>query len=232
MIPGVPSICSNPRTYFLSSYCTYLPNKQHSVVVCCMYHGGTGTITFRLSARVESRRVMASENHQVCPRIHLGESYTNAEECPSLEKINQFSMDGYSVFPNVLSQQCVDALNHRLELVLRGEYDTQMKPDKSPKLIKTPMSNDNLNSSKAGNDNDGDGFKRTEDEDLRRRINSKKALGYSGNTRKKVFQVINIHKSDRLFHELVTNPFLGKLVAKLMNWEEGARLAQDQIWAK
>ena len=170
---------------------------------------------------------MTSENQQVCPRIHLRESCTNgAEECPSLEKINQFSMDGYSVFPNVLSQQSVDALNHQLELVLRGEYDTQTKPDKAPKLIKTPMSNDNLN----GND---DGLKRTEDdEDLRRRVNSKKALGYSGNVRKKVFQVINIHKSDRLFHELVTTPFLGKLVAKLMNWEDGARLAQDQIWAK
>jgi hypothetical protein len=169
---------------------------------------------------------MTSENQKACPRIHLRESYTNgAEECPSLEKINQFSMDGYSVFPNVFSQQCVDALNHQLELVLRGEYDTQTKPDKSPKLIKTPMSNDNLNGS--------DGFKRTEDDkDLLRRLNSKKALGYSGNVRKKVFQVINIHKSDRLFRELVTTPFLGKLVAKLMNWEEGARLAQDQIWAK
>jgi hypothetical protein len=60
----------------------------------------------------------------------------------------------------------------------------------------------------------------------------KNALGYSGNKRNKVFQIINIHKSDTLFHELVTCPLLGKLVAKFMKWEHGARLAQDQIWAK
>ena len=57
-------------------------------------------------------------------------------------------------------------------------------------------------------------------------------LGYSGNKQKKVLQIINIRKSDTMFQELVTSPILGELVATLMGWKDGARLAQDQIWAK
>lgn len=35
-----------------------------------------------------------------------------------------------------------------------------------------------------------------------------------------------------MFQQLVTSPVLGELVATLMGWKDGARLAQDQIWAK
>jgi len=44
--------------------------------------------------------------------------------------------------------------------------------------------------------------------------------------------VINVHKSDQLFRALATSKQLGKLVAELAGWECGARLAQDQVWAK
>lgn len=57
-------------------------------------------------------------------------------------------------------------------------------------------------------------------------------LGYSGNKQKKVLQIINIRKSDSMFQQLVTSPILGELVATVMDWKDGARLAQDQIWAK
>jgi len=139
---------------------------------------------------------------------------------PSMEQIEQFQKQGYISYHNrIFSTKTINALNHRLELVLRGEYDTGCKPDKTPKLIKTPIVGDGHN----GN---------TCPPDHIHTNNSKNALGYSGNKRKQVFQIINIHKSDKLFHDLVTFPLLGKLVAKFMKWEHGARLAQDQIWAK
>ena len=57
-------------------------------------------------------------------------------------------------------------------------------------------------------------------------------LGFSGNLENvKVMQIINVHKSDSIFREIVTNPVLGQLVTKLTGWK-GVRLAQDQIWAK
>ncbi|EJK63146.1 hypothetical protein THAOC_16215 [Thalassiosira oceanica] len=53
-------------------------------------------------------------------------------------------------------------------------------------------------------------------------------------TRKKgrVLQIINVHKSNRKFREIATSPELGRLVSKLAGWQQGARLAQDQVWAK
>eukprot|EP00511_Aplanochytrium_stocchinoi_P000738 CAMPEP_0204827894 /NCGR_PEP_ID=MMETSP1346-20131115/5419_1 /ASSEMBLY_ACC=CAM_ASM_000771 /TAXON_ID=215587 /ORGANISM="Aplanochytrium stocchinoi, Strain GSBS06" /LENGTH=331 /DNA_ID=CAMNT_0051956561 /DNA_START=401 /DNA_END=1396 /DNA_ORIENTATION=- len=58
-------------------------------------------------------------------------------------------------------------------------------------------------------------------------------IGFSGNTQGvKVLQVINIWKSDETFKQLVTSPKLGTLVAQLAGWKHGARVAQDQVWAK
>ena len=144
-------------------------------------------------------------------KIEVNNEYCKNQSWPTDEQVMQFQSDGYVVFHQVLSQETVHQLNQRLELVLRGEYNTGCGPDKTPKLIKTPYANENLS-----------------DCDVRK----KKALGYSGNKRKKVFQIINIHKSDKLFRELVTIPLLGRLVSKLMKWEDGARLCQDQVWAK
>lgn len=145
------------------------------------------------------------------PSVELTDKYSSSTFNIDDNTIEDFQRDGYAIFKEVFTQDTIDALNHRLELVLRGEYDTGMKPDKTPKLIKTPIIS-------------GENVDKTEID--------KKALGYSGNPRKKVFQIINIHKSDQLFRSLVTCPLLGELVARVMKWEDGARLAQDQIWAK
>ena len=126
-----------------------------------------------------------------------------------LETIEGFRHEGFAVFPHVLSKQLVDQLNQELEEVLRGQYNTGQSPDKAPKKIKVPM-----------HKNDG----------------AKAApLGFTGNHQNvKVMQVINVHKSNKLFRALATSTALGKLVSELAGWERfgGTRLAQDQIWAK
>ena len=51
--------------------------------------------------------------------------------------IERFSTDGFVVLPNVISRRAVDALNDRLEDVLRGDYDRGIPPDKAPRLLKS-----------------------------------------------------------------------------------------------
>jgi phytanoyl-CoA hydroxylase len=50
--------------------------------------------------------------------------------------------------------------------------------------------------------------------------------------RKTTLQIINIRHCDSTFNRIVHSPALGRLVATLAGWSEGARVAQDQIWAK
>eukprot|EP00501_MAST-03F_sp_TOSAG23-6_P001856 GSMAST32.ASY1.ANO1.1934.1 assembled CDS len=57
-------------------------------------------------------------------------------------------------------------------------------------------------------------------------------LGFSGNPIKRTLQIINIWKSDSTFAKLVLSPTLGQIVATLGGWKYGARIAQDQVWAK
>ena len=57
-------------------------------------------------------------------------------------------------------------------------------------------------------------------------------LGYDGKTQQKVLQIININKCDNAYRELAMNENIGKMVADLAGWKYGARLAQDQVWAK
>lgn len=142
-------------------------------------------------------------------RIRIHRNYfpvISSNDIPTQSQIQQFHDDGFTVFPQVLTQESVNDLNYELELVLRGNYDTRTPPDKHPKVIKQPMPSAHNN------------YYHT--------------LGYSGNDRSKVFQIINIRKSNTLFRELVHLPTIGKMVATLMNWKNGARLAQDQVWAK
>ena len=135
-----------------------------------------------------------------------------------------FASDGFVKLPNVLTSDAVEALNRRLEHVLRGQYDRGVKPDKSPKLIKLGMATQY------------DDEKKDEEEDQRSRKSpggNIGPLGFTGSRQNaKVLQVINVHKCDQLFRELATNAQLGRIVAKLAGWKHGARLAQDQVWAK
>lgn len=119
---------------------------------------------------------------------------------------DEFRQDGFVVVPSVLDAATVDALNASLEDILRGTYDRGQRPDKTPKLVKGILK-----------ENGG----------------SVGPLGFSGNLQNvKVLQVINVHKCNSLFRHVETNEKLGQLVAELAGWEQGARLAQDQIWAK
>ena len=120
--------------------------------------------------------------------------------------IDVFDDDGFVVIPNVLDQPTVDQLNDRLEKVLRGQYDLERKPDKTPKLLKSNLKKDG---------------------------GTVGPIGFSGNLQNvKVLQIINIHKCDALYRAIETSGVLGKVVAQLSGWKQGARLGQDQVWAK
>lgn len=154
------------------------------------------TFTFRISLNHESESSGGDSNVPTVPE----------------DVIKRYREDGFIVVPQALSPVDVDALNNRLEKVLRGEFDRQQKPDKAPRLLKSTYSTDTKE---------------------RKPGSAKGPLGFSGNlSNVRVLQIINIHKADLLFRKLVTNPALGKVVADLAGWENGARLAQDQIWAK
>ena len=59
------------------------------------------------------------------------------------------------------------------------------------------------------------------------------ALGFSGERRGvRTVQMINVWKADSAFAALVRSPTLGRLVAQTAGWASGARVAQDQVWAK
>jgi hypothetical protein len=166
--------------------------------------------------------------------------------------LQSFQKDGFVVVPNVVSATNVDDLNERLEDILRGDYDRGQAPDKTPRLVKLAkhravdesVAAVEVTPSSRPKDMDT----RTPKTDERRlatatdatyRKTTKKVspaagpLGFSGNLQNvKVLQVINVHKSDSLFRKLACCPALGKVVADLMGWKDGARLAQDQVWAK
>lgn len=125
---------------------------------------------------------------------------------PSDDDLAGFRDDGFAVFDSVIDSKKAKQLCERLERVLRGEYDTGIPPNKRPKRIK-----------------DG----------------NKGVLGFSGNPMKKTIQIINVWKCDKLFRELVLSRTLARVVATLgagndaeSPWRSGARVAQDQVWAK
>lgn len=153
-----------------------------------------------------------------------------------------FASDGFVKLPGVVPTDAVQALNKRLEHVLRGQYDRGVKPDKTPKLIKLGMATQyDVDDEKKGEEEDGrhvcDCSKHkgaSQQQRSRKRPGGNIGpLGFTGSRQNaKVLQVINVHKCDQLFRELGTNAHLGRIVAKLAGWKHGARLAQDQVWAK
>jgi ectoine hydroxylase-related dioxygenase (phytanoyl-CoA dioxygenase family) len=111
---------------------------------------------------------------------------------------------------------------------LRGQYDRGITPDKTPRLIKGDKPN--LISNKKDQKNN-------ETSSSSKNKNKKKSsigpIGFSGNYQNvKVLQIINIHKADSLYRKFETNFTLATIVARLAGWKHGARLAQDQVWAK
>lgn len=146
--------------------------------------------------------------------------------------VESYRRDGFVIFANVLSVKFVDRLNLRLEEILRGRYDRGRPPDKVPRLLKTEFQKlPEIESTRSKNSrNSSDNEKGLFASDRRHRVGP---LGFSGNLQNvKVQQIINVHKADDLFHRLSCSHILGKVVAQLAGWEHGARLAQDQVWAK
>jgi hypothetical protein len=154
---------------------------------------------------------------------------------------DSFSDDGFVVVDNVLSQEHVNTLNDRLEDILRGNYDRGTAPDKTPKLLKLAKSQSSC-SDKNGNLSETPtptAATEPEPEPSGTKKPKKKPapaagpLGFSGNLQNvKVLQVINVHKADAAFRQFACSMALGKVVAELAGWKDGARLAQDQVWAK
>lgn len=189
--------------------------------------------------------VTAPKRHENLYRIHLRENSSQEGKCHQEEMkeednfisrslSEEFSHNGFIAIPNILSQDDVDALNDRLEMILRGEYDRDQKPDKAPKLIKSDYHTGQFSTTEKAVEetkNAQNYFSNAKHE--RPRGAAAGPLGFSGNFQNvKVLQVINVHKADTLFRKFATSSTLGKLVSGLANWKYGARLAQDQVWAK
>ena len=112
-----------------------------------------------------------------------------------------FERDGFVVLDRLLSAEVCALLNQRLELVLRGEFDLGRPPDKVPR------------------------FK------AETRCKAGKQPPPLGGPSKTTLQLINVHKADAAFRDVVCSPSLGRAVSRLGGWA-GARLANDQVWAK
>jgi hypothetical protein len=168
------------------------------------------------------------------------------------DTIDRFQNDGFVVFTEVISTDAVEALNDRLEDVLRGVYDRGQKPDKVPSLVKghKPQPKGKLSEREATvleptTTTIPEAIGTQPTKSTKNNKKSKQSgggsscsigpIGFSGNLQNvKVLQIINMHKADSLFRKLETNPSLAKVVSQLAQWDRygGARLAQDQFWGK
>lgn len=159
------------------------------------------------------------------------------------ELIDRFRIDGFAVFPNVISADAVAALNDGLEDVLRGDFDRGRRPDKVPRRIKGPKPQprappEDLISELSISSTAESGVVPTNGKRTSKpktKSGGMGPIGFSGNLANvKVLQIINIHKANALFRKLETSPALATIVSRLAGWEAfgGARLAQDQVWAK
>jgi phytanoyl-CoA hydroxylase len=162
-----------------------------------------------------------SDKEGISVRISLDHDYLKSidSSVPIVpDEVRQaYQKDGFIVLPEALSLDDVNALNDRLEKVLRGEYDREQTPDKAPRLLKSTYETGQFSGPPT---------------EKRKQGAAKGPLGFSGNlSNVKVLQLINVNKCDRLFRALVTSPVLGKIVAELAGWE-ATRLGQDQVWAK
>lgn len=123
---------------------------------------------------------------------------------PQLERDSAaFRSDGFTIIDRLISPAFASVLCKRLDDVLRHGDSDLGAPDKVPAFKGETRS-------KAG----------------------KTPPAVSGLPSKKTLQVINVWKADSAFRSLVLSPTLGKLVADLAGWRNGARVANDQVWAK
>ena len=116
-----------------------------------------------------------------------------------------FDEQGFVVLEQLVSPDFAAALCERLDEILLGHFDVPGgEPDKMPKLSR----------------------------DTRVKPGKARPLGRARAPSKRTLQLINVWKADSLFRSFVLSPTLGRRVAELAGWSCGARVANDQVWAK
>ena len=113
-----------------------------------------------------------------------------------------FERDGFVIAEGLIDAELAQHLTERLEAVLAHEYNV---PGGKPDKAPPPRA------------------------DPRRKPG--KQPPPLGGPSKRTIQVVNVWKADASFARLVRSPELGRAVATLAGWE-GARIANDQVWAK
>ena len=114
-----------------------------------------------------------------------------------------FCINGFTILPTLIPPEVASTLCERLDTVLRSGAGDIGEPDKAPPCRVEGRS-------KPG----------------------KRRLPVAEVPSRRTLQVINIWKADSIFRSVVLSPLLGQLVADLAGWESGARVVNDQVWAK
>jgi len=137
---------------------------------------------------------------------------------------SEFRDRGFVLVDQLINQDYAAELCRRLDVVLDSEDGSGDvgKPDKVPALTQgqrgaTAASAHNKNP--RGKNSKSDGVPQRHPHVTT--LPSKRTL-----------QVINIWKADTAFRSLVLSPSLGQAVADLAGWSSGARVINDQVWAK
>ena len=138
------------------------------------------------------------------------QSCTMATDPPVVDPVSAaqreaFEEHGFVVLERLVTREFAAALCTRLDQLLLGHYDVPGgEPDKVPKLSR----------------------------DTRCKPGKKPRPTVMQTPNRRTLQLINVWKADSLFRQLVLSPTLGRFVADLAGWSCGARVANDQVWAK
>ena len=210
------------------------------------HHDDERQWSFKIS--LDLRDNFAEENHIHGPTARQPAQTDDDEIIIPASVAQSFQRDGFIVVKDpVLSREDCDALNQQLEEILRGRYSAGRAPDKAPRRLKSEYQGSPHAAQLGIQQPPQQGYSRSskskesDPQDEREQTTQKPShlhsligpIGFSGNFNNvKVIQVINVHKANRLYRQLACSPVLGQIVAQLAGWTMGARLAQDQVWAK
>jgi len=137
---------------------------------------------------------------------------------------SEFHDRGFVLVDKLINQDYAAELCQRLDVVLDSEDGSGDvgKPDKVPAL--TQGHRDAAIASTKNKRQNGKKSKPDGDPHQQSHVTTRPS--------KRTLQVINIWKADTAFRNLVLSPSLGQAVADLAGWSSGARVINDQVWAK
>lgn len=208
--------------------------------------------SFSSLSLTEDQNQQREDDRETQSTIHSTFNIQNGEfNHPLIQSYKQqLKEDGFTILSQFFDNETVAVLNERLEYILRGHFNTGIRPDKTPRRIRAHLppsiiQNPTDEEKKEVEEEQGEkkskhnplNLNNSENSNYKKKSHHKRThhigpLGFSGNLENvKVMQVINVHKSDSYFRKVVTNPVLGKVITEITGWD-GVRLAQDQIWAK